>query len=304
MPNFTRFLTDPQFALFTEAAVTAEKVYAIDLASCAFNCRRAMEFAVKWMYPVDGALVMPWDDRLVSLMDAENFRDIVGEDLWRRLKYIRQTGNAAAHTGQKIPCYQARLCPGLIAGEDKTKFYIFDLCGNFEFFRMSKGKATANQVEEMFFKVQELDRGNFAVRQHLRYVEKFSNPESYQALTYEDTLYLRDEVAPLLRPDGDEASAVRFDALMYGIELAYLVGKPYKRARKGLVKEVTAIAGVANIPLTGSDVKKLEHILWSQVDTRQDYEAEMGAKPLSKFVREIVDLDIGSSWTCRLYRRG
>ena len=37
-----------------------------------------------------------------------------------------------------------RLCPGLIDGEDKSRFYIFDLCGNFEFFRMNKGKATSN----------------------------------------------------------------------------------------------------------------------------------------------------------------
>ena len=28
------------------------------------NCRRAMEFAIKWMYSVDGGLVMPYDDRL------------------------------------------------------------------------------------------------------------------------------------------------------------------------------------------------------------------------------------------------
>ena len=35
-----------------------------------------------------------------------------------------------------------RLCPGLMDGKDKGKFYIFDLCGNFEFFRMNKGKAT------------------------------------------------------------------------------------------------------------------------------------------------------------------
>ncbi len=34
-----------------------------------------------------------------------------------------------------------RLCPGLLDGEDKQKFYIFDFCGNFEFFRMNKGKA-------------------------------------------------------------------------------------------------------------------------------------------------------------------
>lgn len=39
-----------------------------------------------------------------------------------------------------------RLCQGLINGEDKSKFYIFDLCGNFEFFRMKKGKATTDQM--------------------------------------------------------------------------------------------------------------------------------------------------------------
>lgn len=39
-----------------------------------------------------------------------------------------------------------RLCPGLIDGEDKNKFYIFDFCGNFEFFRMNKGKANANTM--------------------------------------------------------------------------------------------------------------------------------------------------------------
>ena len=84
MTNFDRFLSDPQFTPFAEVAVTAEKVYAIDPATCAFNCRRCMEFAVKWMYSVDGGLVMPYDDRLVSLMDAEDFRDIVGEEQRRR----------------------------------------------------------------------------------------------------------------------------------------------------------------------------------------------------------------------------
>ena len=110
MTNFTRFLSDPQLAPFAEVAETAERVYGIDPASCAFNCRRAMEFAVKWMYSVDGALVMPCDDRLVSLMDNEDFRDIVGPDLWKRLKYIRQTGNDAAHKGIKISAEQAALC--------------------------------------------------------------------------------------------------------------------------------------------------------------------------------------------------
>ena len=56
-------------------------------------------------------------------------------------------------------------------------------------------------VQEMLSKVQELNRDNFAVRQHLRYVEKFSDPASYQTVRYEDTLEIKDEVAPLIQPD-------------------------------------------------------------------------------------------------------
>lgn len=176
-----------------------------------------------------------------------------------------------------------RLCPGLRDGEDKDKFYIFDFCGNFEFFRMSNGKPTALQialqgaifslkaqivfklqdlayqtpeliafrktlVEDMVRKVQELNKENFAVRQHLKYVELFSNPDNYAALTYENTLQMRDELAPLITPDADDAKAVRFDALMYGIELAYLAGQKYAKARTDLLKKVSGIASVANIP--------------------------------------------------------
>ncbi|MBE6918292.1 MAG: DUF4145 domain-containing protein [Ruminococcaceae bacterium] len=176
-----------------------------------------------------------------------------------------------------------RLCPGLMDGEDKNKFYIFDFCGNFEFFRMNNGKPTALQialqgaifnlkaqlvfklqdldyqtpeliafrkslVEDMVRKVRELSTESFAVRQHLKYVELYANPDNYAALTYENTLQIRDELAPLITPDADDAKAVRFDALMYGIELAYLMGKKYAKARTDLRKKVKAIASVANIP--------------------------------------------------------
>ncbi len=321
-----------------------------------------------------------------------------------------------------------RLCPGLIDGADKDKFYIFDFCGNFEFFRMNKGKPTANMialqgaifglqfeiayklqdlqyqtdrliayrkalVEHMTEKVQELNRDNFAVRQHLRYVDQYSVSCNYQTLTYEDTLMVRDEIAPLIEPENDDAKALRFDALMYEIELAYLIGRKYNRGRHDLMKKVSAVASVANIPeimvqaelinmilhtdyldnagieefehireslrdlmkyipvgriiydtdfndeilsidwneselesddlknykakaeyyvrqhqdneviaklrtnipLTNSDVKALEDILWSEVGTRQEYQAEFGEKPLGEFVREIVGLDMNAA---------
>ena len=45
-----------------------------------------------------------------------------------------------------------------------------------------------------------------------------------------------------------EMKQVLFDALMYGIELAYLAGKKYSRARSDLHKKIAGIASVANIP--------------------------------------------------------
>ena len=59
-----------------------------------------------------------------------------------------------------------RLCPGLLDGKNKDKFYIFDFCGNFEFFRMGGKGKSANQVAlqsaifnlkfQMAFKLQNL----------------------------------------------------------------------------------------------------------------------------------------------------
>ena len=114
-----------------------------------------------------------------------------------------------------------RLCTGLIDGQDKSKFYIFDFCGNFEFFRMNKGRPTTNAialsgalfslkaqiafklqdiayqtedliafrqslVQDMLDKVQALNRENFAVRQHLKYVEQFSDTYHIPLLKLED----------------------------------------------------------------------------------------------------------------------
>ena len=190
-----------------------------------------------------------------------------------------------------------RLCPGLVDGKDKSKFYIFDFCGNFEFFRLGSGKPTVTSmalqgaifrlkaqivwklqdlayqtpelisfrnrlVEELAAKVGELNRDNFAVKQHLRYVEKYSKKENYQALSYEDTLLMEQELASLIMPDKDEISAIRFDALLYGIELAYLIGKTYQKARNDLMKKVEGIASVANIPeimVQGDLIEKILH---------------------------------------------
>ena len=110
MSNFKFLLSEPRFSSFAEVAIAAEKILHIDPAACAINCRRSAEFAVKWMYSVDSALVMPYQDTLVSLINTEEFRGVVDENTWRRLDFIRRMGNNAAHTGKKITEEQAMLC--------------------------------------------------------------------------------------------------------------------------------------------------------------------------------------------------
>ena len=67
-------------------------------------------------------------------------------------------------------------------------------------------------VKHMSEKVQELPRDNFAVRQHLKYVELYSTEANYQTLTYEDTLIVREEVAPLIIARR-RTKQVRFDLM-------------------------------------------------------------------------------------------
>ena len=110
MSNFKFLLSETGFQSFADVAVAAEKILHIDPAACILNCRRSMEFAVKWMYSVDKELEMPYQDNLQSLMTREEFRSIVGPDIWRRMDYIRMKGNNAAHNTGKISEAAAMLC--------------------------------------------------------------------------------------------------------------------------------------------------------------------------------------------------
>ena len=213
-----------------------------------------------------------------------------------------------------------RLCPGLIDGEDKSKFYIFDFCGNFEFFRMNKEKVSSNMIavqgaifnlkfqmvfklqdinyqtdslkqwrttliKELVSKVQELDRARFDVKQHIKYVDKYSNLDEYNILTYEDCLDVKKELVSLIKPDEDEINAVRFDALMYGIELAYLEGKNYLKGKTDLINKTIAISSIANIPAIQVQAELIEKIL----HTEYLYDADINDfEYIRKSLRDLI----------------
>ena len=212
-----------------------------------------------------------------------------------------------------------RLCPGLLDGADKKCFYIFDFCDNFAFFRENpKGKDAVLQqsLQERVFnlkaqillklqgpefgsqeltafrrelsegmagQVAALDRSGFAVRLHLREVERFSKAEVYAGLTYENTLQLA-ELAPLLPPAADDASAVQFDALLYGIELAALSGRSSVKARKELLRKARAVSEIANVPAIEAKRDFLNQLLHS------DYVETAGLGEFERIRDELREL--------------
>ena len=110
MTNFDYLKKEKQFDSFSEVAISSEKLLPIDREACVINCRRTMEFAVKWLYSVDASLQKPYQDNLHSLMCAEEFRALVDKGLWRRMDLIRKMGNRAAHAEAKITFDEASLC--------------------------------------------------------------------------------------------------------------------------------------------------------------------------------------------------
>ncbi len=108
--NFDYLKKEPKFNSFSDVAVSAERVILIDPAASIINCRRAMEFAVKWMYSVDKVLDVPYQNNLNSLMNDNIFKQLVGPKVYTKMDFIRRRGNEVAHDSDKAKREVAMLC--------------------------------------------------------------------------------------------------------------------------------------------------------------------------------------------------
>ena len=145
--------------------------------------------------------------------------------------------------------------------EDRAKkfFYIFDWCGNFEFFGENpKGyepmksisltqrlfdlrvdlaialqheqfqndevaKALHDEVKAILMgQVKELNDKHISVREHWDIVDKYRRKESWVYLSNTDGIELKDVIAPLLVNGTANMGAIKFDILMLNIELSQI----------------------------------------------------------------------------------
>jgi len=221
-----------------------------------------------------------------------------------------------------------RLCENLFGpGDDKRFFYIFDYCGNLEYFKATpagtEGAAGESLGTRLFKRrlevIRELDKrakqtgqddaaelrtetadrlrtevaamniDNFVVRPKRALIEKYAHPEAWEALSNESINELAHDVAGLPSElDPEAEEAKRFDLLLYRMQLALL------RHEKGFPKlrtQVVEIAGLleeqSSIPMIHAEIELIQELQTD--DWWQDVTLQM-LEIVRKRLRNLVQL--------------
>lgn len=154
-----------------------------------------------------------------------------------------------------------RLSPGIFGyGQDKKEFYIFDWCGNFEYFKENPNgtesvatqslaerlfcirvdialalqtaehqeneeeKALHDQLKALLYKqVCEIKDTHISTRRVWPTVVKYRDKAAWTCLSAVDAQELKDIISPLIVKKIDDESAEKFDLIMLKIELGKLV---------------------------------------------------------------------------------
>jgi type I restriction enzyme R subunit len=202
-----------------------------------------------------------------------------------------------------------RLCPDLFgSGKDKKNFYIFDVCGNLEFFSQPtptvKVGSVAGLSERIFGQrvelIAELDAAsarepndaiaklraatatllreqvaamppeNFLVRARRRLVEKYSDQAAWDQLGVAEQGELVREVAalPSSLVDSDQ-DAKQFDLLLLALQLTVLRVEPrFERLKNDVIAIASALMEKQAIPMVREQMAFIE-----EVQTEQFWEA-------------------------------
>lgn len=218
-----------------------------------------------------------------------------------------------------------RLCKDLFGpNDDKKKFYIFDACGNFEYFSTNPPEASGgNQMslsQKIFLSKLELaekikdddevlkllskkykddlhntvismNKDNFIVRRYLKNVEHYSNREIWDNLDDVDFINIKEGLSHLPTKNEDiEEVAKRFDLMIFNLQLA-LYAKEYKRVeyyRKKIIKIARQLELKSSIPMVNAKMETILEVqtdeFWENVTISELEELRIKLRDLIKFV--------------------
>ena len=190
-----------------------------------------------------------------------------------------------------------RLCPKVFGDADKKEFYIFDWCGNFEYFSVNSDGAnpvTVKSLTERLFalrldiaaalqsaehqerevdrrlhdelkeilhaQVNQLSRARIDVRAHLQTIEPYREQEAWACLSDLDVAELKGIAHLLPRPKENEA-AKKFDVLMLYLQLE-LVDSTVKadNSRASVIKIAQLLEKKATIPAVRERMETIKEV--------------------------------------------
>jgi len=238
-----------------------------------------------------------------------------------KIKYLQMIGRGT------------RLSPNIFGyGNDKEFFYIFDWCGNFDYFEQNpKGHeaiATQSLTERLFClrtdiafhlqhqqyqedddlrnlhdeikdilfaQVSTLSDSHISVRIKWEAVSRFKEKDSWKYLSDIDVLTLKNDISPLLPKSTSDEYAKKFDVLTLLIELSVLDHDV--NANKSIVR-VRLIAQkleeLASLPQVQAKMTTIQEVL---SDTSWDNPSLQWLEKVRTELRDLLKFLIGSSKT-------
>jgi len=216
-----------------------------------------------------------------------------------------------------------RLCPDLFGpGEDKKDFFVFDFCGNLEYFSQdlpgSEG-STQNSLTQRLFEcrlglvtalgtdepdlrsstvktlhevVAGMNLDNFVVRKHRKAVERFAAANAWAALKPDDTeaVMALGGLPSAVRDDNEDAK--RFDLLILRRQLAQLDGDAVlaERLRETVQNIAVALLGKTAIPSVAEQAVLIESVAsdewWIDVTLPMLELARLRLRSLVRFIEK------------------
>lgn len=206
--------------------------------------------------------------------------------------------------------------------DDKQGFFIFDFCGNFDFFdihpkgkedilatslsqkiyeikvdlvaELQKNEHQSNEEHKKYYdkwkkdvinEVKNFKRYLINVKTNLKYVDKYSEDSSWDYISLYDVKEIKKYIAPLVAPIDDDEKAKSFDLFLLNMELEEIIGeKDYSKA----IQKVTSICYVLLDKTTIPMVNAKKDLLNEFVSTT--YWSNISVDKLEKVRTELRDL--------------
>ncbi|AMT93090.1 restriction endonuclease subunit R [Brevibacterium linens] len=213
-----------------------------------------------------------------------------------------------------------RLAPDVFGpGHDKSEFFVFDFCGNFEYFSEHFDAPEARQARPLSHRLVDaraqllsasrghddvrtalaeelarftagIPRDNFAVRQHRRWVDDFSTPEAWADADDAAIAEAAGHLGGLPSSDVDAAEeAKRFDLLILHSQLAALEGNFNTQTDRTVQMIAEVLLTKQSIPMVAAEAELLTDVAgdewWQDVTLGMLENARVRLRGLAKFAK-------------------